>query len=183
MCREPATAGDVRAAMPHPVAGSAADPIALEPVDEVAVTTLAGNVYDALLTSDDSITRAPLAAGTAQAPQFEPGRTNVGLMAGHGFSALVDWFMFDTFGSQALQKSVESGNGEGDPARARPGRVRLNEERGVLVDVPEDLSARAHVRRTPKEPCVPIDRSTQLGYRDTSDEVDDCALHATPVTP
>ena len=30
----------------------------------------------------------------------------------------LDWFMFDTFGSQALQKRVESGNGEGDPARS-----------------------------------------------------------------
>src|SRR5215472_10229407 len=89
VCQEPATAGDVRAAMPHPVVGSAADPIALEPVDDVAVTTLVDNVYDALLTSDDSITRAPFAAGTAQAPQFEPGRTTIGLMAEHGFSALV----------------------------------------------------------------------------------------------
>ena len=89
MCTEPATAGDVRAAMPHPAAGSAADPIALKPVDDVIITTLVDNVYDALLTSDDTITRAPLAAGTAQAPQFEPGRTNVGLMAEHGFSALV----------------------------------------------------------------------------------------------
>jgi 7,8-dihydropterin-6-yl-methyl-4-(beta-D-ribofuranosyl)aminobenzene 5'-phosphate synthase len=50
-----------------------ADPIALEPVDDVVVTTLADNVYDALLTGDGSITRAPLAAGTARAPQFEPG--------------------------------------------------------------------------------------------------------------
>lgn len=40
-----------------PVAGGAADPIALEPVD-VVVTALVGNVYDALLTSDDTITRA-----------------------------------------------------------------------------------------------------------------------------
>ena len=89
MCTEPAGAGDVRAAMPHPAAGSAADPIALEPVDDVVVTTLVNNVYDALLTSDDTITRAPLAAGTAQAPQFEPGRTSTELMAEHGFSALV----------------------------------------------------------------------------------------------
>jgi len=89
VCKESATADDVRAAMPHPVVGSAADPIALEPVDDVVVTTLVDNVYDALLTSDDTITRAPLAAGTAQAPQFEPGRTTVGLMAEHGFSALV----------------------------------------------------------------------------------------------
>jgi 7,8-dihydropterin-6-yl-methyl-4-(beta-D-ribofuranosyl)aminobenzene 5'-phosphate synthase len=89
VCKESATADDVRAAMPHPVVGSAADPIALEPVDDVVVTTLVDNVYDALLTGDDSITRAPLAAGTAQAPQFELGFTNVGLMAEHGFSALV----------------------------------------------------------------------------------------------
>jgi 7,8-dihydropterin-6-yl-methyl-4-(beta-D-ribofuranosyl)aminobenzene 5'-phosphate synthase len=75
--------------MPHPVVGSAADPIALEPVDDVVVTTLVDNIYDALLTDDNTITRAPLAAGTAQAPQFEPGFTNVGLMAEHGFSALV----------------------------------------------------------------------------------------------
>ena len=90
MCMESATAAaDVRAAMPHPVVGSAADPIALEPVDDVVVTTLVDNVYDALLPGDDTITRAPLAAGTAQAPQFESGRTKVGLMAEHGFSALV----------------------------------------------------------------------------------------------
>ena len=89
MCRESATADDIHAAMPHPVVGSAADPIALEPVDDVVVTTLVDNVYDALLTSDDTITRAPFAAGTAHAPQFERGFTNVGLMAEHGFSALV----------------------------------------------------------------------------------------------
>src|SRR5215467_1046340 len=92
----------------------------------------------------------------------------------------LDWFMFDTFGGQALQKRVESGNGEGDPARARPRCVRLNEQCGVLVDVPEDFFARTQVRRSPKEPCVPIDRGIQLGYGDTSDEVGDCALHATP---
>ena len=66
MCKESATADDVHAAMPHPVVASAADPIALEPVD-VVVTTLVDNVYDALLTGDNTITRAPLVAGTAQA--------------------------------------------------------------------------------------------------------------------
>jgi len=55
----------------------------------------------------------------------------------------LDWFMFDTFASQALQKRVESGDAEGDPARARPCCVRLNEECGVLVDVPQDFFARA----------------------------------------
>jgi hypothetical protein len=56
-----------------PVVGSAVGPIALEPVGGIVVTALVDNVYDALLTSDDTITRGPLAAGTAQTPQFEPG--------------------------------------------------------------------------------------------------------------
>jgi hypothetical protein len=43
----------------------------------------------------------------------------------------------------------------------------------MLVDVPEDLFARPQVRRPPEEPCVPIDRGTQLGYGDTSDKVGD----------
>src|SRR5258707_6005769 len=89
VCKESATADDVRAAMPHPVAGSAADPIALEPVDDVVVTTLVDIVYDALLTGDERVTRAPFSAGRARAPQFESGSTTVGLMAEHGFSALV----------------------------------------------------------------------------------------------
>ena len=89
MCDESATAEDIRAAAPHPAPGSAVDPITLEPVDEVVVTTLVDNVYDALLGGQETITRAPFAAGTAQAPQFESGTTQVGLMAEHGFSALV----------------------------------------------------------------------------------------------
>ena len=89
MCEEPATAENIRAATPHPVPGSAVDPITLKPVDEVVVTTLVDNVYDALLGGEETITRAPLAAGVAQAPQFESGATRVGLMAEHGFSALV----------------------------------------------------------------------------------------------
>ena len=89
MCEESATAENVRAATPQPVPGSAVDPITLKPVDEVVVTTLVDNVYDALLGGGETITRAPLAAGVAQAPQFESGATRVGLMAEHGFSALV----------------------------------------------------------------------------------------------
>jgi 7,8-dihydropterin-6-yl-methyl-4-(beta-D-ribofuranosyl)aminobenzene 5'-phosphate synthase len=47
------------------------------------------NVYDALLGGDEAVTRAPFTVGTAQAPQFESGATTVGLLAEHGFSALV----------------------------------------------------------------------------------------------
>jgi 7,8-dihydropterin-6-yl-methyl-4-(beta-D-ribofuranosyl)aminobenzene 5'-phosphate synthase len=45
--------------------------------------------YDALLAGDARTTRAPFSAGTARAPQFESGSTTVGLMAEHGFAALV----------------------------------------------------------------------------------------------
>jgi hypothetical protein len=47
--------------------------------------------------------------------------------------------VLDALGSEALEKRVEPSDGEGDPARARPRRVRLDEERGVFVDLPEDL--------------------------------------------
>ena len=89
MCDSPADPRQVARAAPRPVTGQAADPIALEPVDEVVITTLVDNVYDALLTGDERTTRAPFSAGTARAPQFEGGSTTVGLMAEHGFSALV----------------------------------------------------------------------------------------------
>jgi 7,8-dihydropterin-6-yl-methyl-4-(beta-D-ribofuranosyl)aminobenzene 5'-phosphate synthase len=89
LCDEPATPADIRAAAPRRVRGTAIDPIALAPVDEVIVTTLVDNVYDALLAGDETVTRAPFTAGIAHAPQFESGTTTVGLMAEHGFSALV----------------------------------------------------------------------------------------------
>ena len=89
MCDELAATGQVAQAAPRRAAGDAVDPIALEPVDEVVITTLVDNVYDALLTGDERTTRAPFNVGTARAPQFEAGSTTVGLMAEHGFSALV----------------------------------------------------------------------------------------------
>ena len=67
----------------------AEDAITLKAVDEVLVATLVDNVYDALPGGKETITRAPFAAERAQAPQFESGTTQVGLMAEHGFSALV----------------------------------------------------------------------------------------------
>ena len=83
MCEESATTENLSVATPHRVPGSAVDPITLKPVDQVMVTTVVDNVYDALLGGQETITRAPLAAGMAQAPQFESGATQVGLMAEH----------------------------------------------------------------------------------------------------
>jgi 7,8-dihydropterin-6-yl-methyl-4-(beta-D-ribofuranosyl)aminobenzene 5'-phosphate synthase len=89
MCDGPANRRDIPAAVPRPAAGPAVDPITLEPVDEIVITTLVDNVYDALLTDDERTRRAPFSVGAARAPQFEAGSTTVGLMAEHGFAALV----------------------------------------------------------------------------------------------
>src|SRR3954454_20159499 len=82
-------AGAVRAAAPRPAPGPAVDPIALEPVDDVVITTLVDNVFDGLLTGGNGVVRAPLSSGLVAARQFEGGRTMPGLRAEHGFSALV----------------------------------------------------------------------------------------------
>ena len=83
------TAFDAALVAPRPVLGDAVDPIGLEPVDEVVVTTLVDNVFDALLPDDERTTRVSFGVGLAEAPQFEGGETAVGLRAEHGFSALV----------------------------------------------------------------------------------------------
>ena len=89
MCDTRPTLAELSVAAPAAAPGQAVDPISLQPVDEVVVTTLVDNVYDALLPSDGRVTRTPFKAGTARAPQFESGSTTVGLKAEHGFSALV----------------------------------------------------------------------------------------------
>jgi 7,8-dihydropterin-6-yl-methyl-4-(beta-D-ribofuranosyl)aminobenzene 5'-phosphate synthase len=89
MCGSSGDAGRAAAAAPRPVAGTAIDTIGLEPVDEVVVTTLVDNVFDALLAGDEQTSRASFGVGRAPAPQFESGVTAVGLRAEHGFSALV----------------------------------------------------------------------------------------------
>jgi hypothetical protein len=51
----------------------------------------------------------------------------------------LDRFVLDALGSEVLEESVEPGDAERDPARARVRRIRLDEQGGVLIDVPEDL--------------------------------------------
>ena len=86
MCDDGAGAGR---AVPRSAPGPAVDPVGLAPVDEVRVTVLVDNLYDALLAGDERTRRAPFTVGTAAAPQFEEGKTAVGLVAEHGFAALV----------------------------------------------------------------------------------------------
>ncbi len=90
MCGGGGGIGEVLAVAPRPAVGEAVDPIALEPVDEVVITTLVDNVFDGLLPDGEGVRRAPLGGGAAvAAPQFEGGTTTPGLRAEHGFSALV----------------------------------------------------------------------------------------------
>ena len=87
----------------------------------------------------------------------------------------LDLLVLDALGREMLEESVEPLNRERDPARARLLRVRLDEERGVLVDVPQHLIPDAHVRGSAEEPRVPVDADLKIGYRDTGDKLGDRA--------
>jgi 7,8-dihydropterin-6-yl-methyl-4-(beta-D-ribofuranosyl)aminobenzene 5'-phosphate synthase len=83
-------ADEARRSAPRPAAGTAVDPIPLEPVDEVVLTMLMDNTYDGLMADVGSAHRARLdRLPTVAAPHFEQLRTYPGLVAEHGFSALV----------------------------------------------------------------------------------------------
>lgn len=90
MCNGESTSNEILLTAPQRIVGEATDPIHLEAVDEVSITTLVDNIYDGLLPEDARAGRAPFSAGLAKAPQFEAGATMVGLRAEHGFSALVN---------------------------------------------------------------------------------------------
>ncbi|MFJ3754956.1 MBL fold metallo-hydrolase [Streptomyces sp. NPDC090080] len=74
---------------PRPADGPAVDPVTLPEVDEVTITTMVDNTFDALLASAEGVARAPLGAGRTAARHFDGGETVAGLRAEHGFSALV----------------------------------------------------------------------------------------------
>src|SRR6202035_3185897 len=74
---------------PRAAGGPAGDPVTLPESDEVTVTTMVDNSFDALLASSGGVTRVPLGAGRVPARQFADGETVAGLRAEHGFSALV----------------------------------------------------------------------------------------------
>lgn len=81
---------EVETAIPRDIGGEAVDPIAVEPVDEVVITTLVDNTYDGLMTDMGPARRAGMGrTPRVPAPQFEQGETVTGLVAEHGFAALV----------------------------------------------------------------------------------------------
>src|ERR1700733_7633676 len=115
-------AAEAAGSAPRVAEGSAVDPVTLPVADEVTVTTMVDNTFDALLASGDGVTRAPLGAGRVAAPQFADGETVAGLRAEHGYSALV---------------TVRSGNTSSTvlfAAGASPDGLAVNAER-LGVDV------------------------------------------------
>jgi 7,8-dihydropterin-6-yl-methyl-4-(beta-D-ribofuranosyl)aminobenzene 5'-phosphate synthase len=87
---DPAGDGEARAAAPREIAGDAVDPIDLAAVDEVVITTLVDNSYDGLMADMGPARRAAMArTPRVPAPHFEQGHTVTGLVAEHGFAALV----------------------------------------------------------------------------------------------
>src|ERR1700690_363105 len=74
---------------PRAAEGPAVDPVTLPEVDEVTVTTMVDNTFDALLAPSAGVTRTPMGAGRVAAGQFAGEQTLAGLRAEHGFSALV----------------------------------------------------------------------------------------------
>ncbi len=83
------SATEAMSTMPRPAEGEAVDPIALEPVHEVTVNTLVDNVFDGLLPDGERVRQPAMGAGMIAAAHFEGGNTTIGMMAEHGFSALV----------------------------------------------------------------------------------------------
>jgi 7,8-dihydropterin-6-yl-methyl-4-(beta-D-ribofuranosyl)aminobenzene 5'-phosphate synthase len=144
--------------MPRQISGAAVDPVALEPVDEVVITTLVDNSYDGLLTDAGAVRRRRLAgAPRVPAPQFEQGDTVAGLVAEHGFAALVTTrrgdrthtILFDTGVSpNGLSDNLERleldaadiealvlSHGHFDHAGGFPGLARLRRRQGLPITV------------------------------------------------
>jgi 7,8-dihydropterin-6-yl-methyl-4-(beta-D-ribofuranosyl)aminobenzene 5'-phosphate synthase len=89
MCDDHGDSAEAAWSAPRAAEGLAVDPVTLPEVDEVAVTTMVDNTFDALLASGSGVARVPLGTGRVAARQFAGGETVAGLRAEHGFSALV----------------------------------------------------------------------------------------------
>jgi 7,8-dihydropterin-6-yl-methyl-4-(beta-D-ribofuranosyl)aminobenzene 5'-phosphate synthase len=179
-------AGDVVASMPRPVEGEAVDPIRLEPVDEVVITTLVDNSYDALLATAGPARRARAGRTfTLPAPQFEQGETFGGLIAEHGFAALVTTrrgdrthtLLFDTGVSPgglatnlerleldvADVEAVVLSHGHFDHAGGFPGLSKLRGRQGLPITVhPLVWTSRRVVPPGQPEWVLPVLRRSSL---------------------
>jgi 7,8-dihydropterin-6-yl-methyl-4-(beta-D-ribofuranosyl)aminobenzene 5'-phosphate synthase len=133
-------------------------------VDEVTITTMVDNTFDALLASADGIARTSMGAGRVAAAQFASGETFAGLRAEHGFSALVtvrsgstsSTLLFDTGASpdglavNAERLGIETGRLQGvvlshghfDHASGFDGLARLRGRSGLPLTLHPAVWAR-----------------------------------------
>ncbi len=146
-----------RAPIPRAADGPAVDPITLDTVDEIEMTTLMDNSFDGLLPSYDGVSRASLRTSSVPTTFFDGGHTGAGMVAEHGFSALVTvrragsraTLLFDTgvspegMATNAERLGVDlSGlhgvvlsHGHADHAGGFDGLVRLRGRRGLPLTV------------------------------------------------
>jgi 7,8-dihydropterin-6-yl-methyl-4-(beta-D-ribofuranosyl)aminobenzene 5'-phosphate synthase len=89
MCADHEHSAGAAWSAPRAADGQAVDPVTLPEADEVAVTVMVDNTFDALLAPAAGVTRPPRGAGRVAARQFAGGAAVAGLRAEHGFSALV----------------------------------------------------------------------------------------------
>jgi len=157
VCDEQSTVTGERLGRPQVADGAAVDPITLPAADEVEITTLVDNSFDGLLQSQPGVLRRSLQDGMVPSGFFEDGRTRAGLLAEHGFSALVtvqrgtlrSTLLFDTGVSPEgmatnaerldmnfddLQAVVLS-HGHNDHAGGFEGLVRLRRRHGLPLTV------------------------------------------------
>lgn len=125
-----ATPQDAADSAPRLAPGDAVDPILLQPVDDVRVTVLMDNTFDALLVGDERATRVGFGDVEAPARQFAGGRTAVGLLAEHGFSALVTVVRDGRETSLLFDAGLSSA---GIVTNADRLGVRLDEVQGVIL--------------------------------------------------
>lgn len=115
---------------PRVAEGTAVDPVTLPEADEVTVTTLVDNTFDALLGPASGITRPPMGAGRVAADQFADGETVAGLRAEHGFSALVTVRTGDTSSTLLFDTGVSP---DGLAVNAERLGVDVGALRGVVL--------------------------------------------------
>jgi 7,8-dihydropterin-6-yl-methyl-4-(beta-D-ribofuranosyl)aminobenzene 5'-phosphate synthase len=143
-------------AHPRQAVGDAVDPIVLEAVDEIVITTLVDNSYDGLMGDVGPARRTGMGrTPRVDAEQFEGGTTVAGLVAEHGFSALVTvrrndrshTVLFDTGVSpEGMAGNIERlgidsadieavilSHGHFDHAGGFPGLVRLRRRAGLPI--------------------------------------------------
>jgi 7,8-dihydropterin-6-yl-methyl-4-(beta-D-ribofuranosyl)aminobenzene 5'-phosphate synthase len=179
--------------VPRTIDGEAVDPITLEPVDEVTVTMLMDNSYDGLLGDVGPATRNGLVkTPKARSTVMLEGETRPGLVAEHGFSALVTvrcgdrshTVLFDTgispngmadnmerLGIDATEiEAVVLSHGHFDHAGGLEGLTKLRRRHGLPIVVHPMVWSRRRLA-LPEMPAVDMPTVSRRSLEDEGFEV------------